>query len=72
MEAYEKYFLVDEKDLNDIQQQIKLDDEQFPLIEKVNKTSESNNNPQTIQNQDYLDNDVSELDSSDDPGNNLF
>ena len=55
--------------MNDIQKQIKLD-EHLPYVEKFNQSSEVNNNHQTFQNQDYIDNnDVSELDSSDDPGN---
>ena len=70
LEAYEKYFLVDQGELDDIQQQ-KLEDKDRLGIEEVKP--EFNENFQTIQRQDSIDNnDLAELGSIDDPGIRYF
>ena len=69
LEAYEKYFLVDQGELDDIQQQKKVDDKYLLQAEAVKQASQSIDNIQNVQQQDSIDdNDLVELGSNDDPG----
>ena len=72
LEAYEKYFLVDQGELDDTQQQ-KLEEKDVLGGEEVKQVSQLNDNLQTIQQQDSIDNnDLAELGSIDDPGIRYF